>query len=183
MTRFERTQGPTLGAEHPVDLAMLSLDDLAYLPASALEELYPRCRTPRLGDLEGPMRGLFLAFSFEPESFRKPLAAIARSSLFPWQGKTFQGASGGEGEGVNLLFSSRNPTHYFYFYTRLRTSRVGEFSVVELDYDHPKNPRFFRGVRDELRQLNEQVFLGRWYINLVGRELLIGFFGMERRPN
>jgi hypothetical protein len=38
-------------------------------------------------------------------------------------------------------------------------------------------------MRDELRQLNERVYLGRWYMRLFGRELFVGFFGLERRPN
>jgi hypothetical protein len=170
-------------SDDPIDLAVLGLDDLAYLPAAELDALYARGKNPRISDLEGPTRGIFLATPRDPERLLKLLARVRRSRLALWRGKTFAGVRGGEGEGYNRLLSDARPWIVCPFYTRVITSRVGAFQAIELDYNHPKNPRVFRGMRDELRQLNERVYLGRWYMRVLGRELFVGFFGLERRPN
>ena len=61
-------------------------------------------------------------------------------------------------------------------------SRVDGRDAVILDYDVVRNPWFLRGVRDELREVSDGVFMG-WSATRLGRQPLttLGWFAVNTK--
>jgi len=52
---------------------------------------------------------------------------------------------------------------------------------ITIDYNRPVNyPRFLRRVRDEVRQVAEGLYLGRFCIEWVGKRWFIAWFALQR---
>jgi hypothetical protein len=160
----------------PLD-APRDVDALLDLDAGALRRLYEGARVPRLSAVAGDLRGRMLAFP----ALAGPLAAVpralARSSRFPWRGKSFTPAGEDRGEGVNRVISDR--LRLFRFATFIGRSRAGDFDAVQLDYDNPGNPFFIRPIKDEIRELRPGLYLGQAYLAIGGAERLVLYFGLE----
>ncbi len=157
-----------------------TLDDLARLGPSDLAPLYRRAKTPRVEDLEGPLRGRMLAI---PSAHALPLLpailrGYAASGLFPWQGKTFRTLGEGRGEGLNRVLGNR--FSWFRFATSVGKSRAGDFDAVHLDYDKPENPYFIRIIKDEVREVAPGLWLGLAYVRLFGSYRLWLYFGLAK---
>src|SRR5438105_2000298 len=81
-----------------------TLDDLAQLDPDELMAMYRNARTPKLADLDGKLSGRMLAVPrIQKPAVKKWLETFSRSSLFPWQGKTFMHETSGHGHGGNRL--------------------------------------------------------------------------------
>jgi hypothetical protein len=154
-----------------------TLEELLDLPADRLRALYEGARVPPLADLEGDLRGRMLAVPSLPGVAAKVTATLARSDLFPWRGKSFQG-QGEQGEGVNRVIADR--LRVFRFTTTIGKSRAGDFDAVQLDYDRPGNPFFIRAIKDEVRELRPGLYLGQAYVVAGGKETLGLYFGLAR---
>ncbi len=158
-----------------------TLDDLAYLEAPALADLYRRAGVPEPADLIGDLRGRMLAV---PGSESVPFLfdALRRFSalpVFPWRGKSFLPGEGADrAEGVNRVISDR--FRIYPFAACIRPSRAGAFDAVELDYDRPENPFFIRAIRDEVREVGPGLWLGQAYVRVLGRDRLVLYFGLAR---
>lgn len=156
------------------------LDDLLDLEADDLSRLYVAARVPRLGTVSGDLRGRMLAIpSFGQSLVASACRGLARTSSFPWKGKTFTPLTESAGEGINRVFSDR--FRLFRFTTFVGPSRAGDFDAVQLDYDHPENPFFIRAIKDEIRELSPGLWLGQAYLN-VGRAPVLGlYFGLAEK--
>ena len=155
-----------------------ALDDLLELDSEELAELYRNASTPTIAELDGDYRGRMLAV---PPAGRA-LQALSRQwagsdYFFVWQGKSFQPLADEVGRGVNRLLVDR--LHRYPFLTRVKPSAFGEFDAVELDYDLPENPFFIRAIRDEIRRLDDGLYLGQAYVRLGGSEQLVLYFGLQ----
>lgn len=156
-----------------------ALDALLDLDARALLALYRGARVPRLGDVEGDLRGRMLAVP----ALRGPVAAAIRafagSDVFPWRGKSFRPFDDRRGEGINRVVSDR--LRLYPFETSIGPSRAGDFDAVQLDYDLPQNPFFIRPIKDEIRELSAGLYLGQAHLRVGAGARLVLYFGLERR--
>jgi hypothetical protein len=139
----------------------LDLDALAQLDARELGELYAQGRVPEsVSALDGHPRGRLLAARrLDRGPAFAALRAFARLANFPWEGKSFTSRGATEGRGVNrVVLGGRHGL--FPFETRVEASGVDGRPAVVLDYDLPDNPRFIRAIHDEIRLIEEGLYLG-----------------------
>jgi hypothetical protein len=130
-------------------LATLTLDDLAGLSNPELTALYALATTPRIADLHGPLNGLVLGPQVDPQKVNQL-----------WKGKIFNPLGPDRGVGINRIYSAGEPAPEYEFIFSVQPSLHGDGDVVVLDYDLPVNPSQVRAVLDELKQLNDHLFLG-----------------------
>jgi hypothetical protein len=156
------------------------LDGLLRADAATLRRLYAGARTPRVADLTGDLRGRMLALVAAPRWLFWWASLWARTSVFPWLGKSFRAdsAEAERGSGINRVFNDK--TRWFRFETFVAPSRAGDFGAVQLDYDNADNPFFIRAIKDEVRELRPGLFLGQAYVKTRRREILVLYFGLEK---
>lgn len=158
-----------------------SLAELSLLESAALETLFGAAEPLSLDSLQGHPRGRVLAI---PGWDRGPVAALLRglhaSRGWPWEGKSFALRPGAaEGTGINRVFL---PTHrgLFPFRTYATSSVVDGKPCFAIDYDVPENPRRARDVYDEVRKVDDQLYLGRGMRRRPGREpRLVLWFALD----
>ena len=174
-----RGNGQTQPAKHDL---LRSLDDLALLSSKELRRVFAGARVPSsLAALDGDLTGRMLAArGLRQGRVFRALAMIAKSSRFPWAGKTFTSdvagsAAGGTAQTTNAergkghnrvrLVGTR---HAVPFTTRFGTSTVDGRPCVVLDYDFP--------LHDELREVSPGLFLGPACL----RRTVVVWFGLQR---
>ena len=158
---------------------VLTLEDLARLEPDELMALYREARTPSLEELDGKLTGRMLAVPrLQKAQVSALVANFARSSVFPWQGKTFQHETATHGHGVNRLLGER--VTWFRFHTFIGPSHAGDFDAVHLDYSHDGNPPVVRKVKDEVREVAPGLYLGLAYLSMRDGEHLGCFFGIAK---
>ncbi|MCA9628416.1 MAG: hypothetical protein KC766_12150 [Myxococcales bacterium] len=154
----------------------LTADDLARLGVDELRALYEAGELFDLKCLEGAPRGrmLTLAGGLGKPTARRMLARLAKAGLFPWRGKSFSTHSDDaqRGGGVNrlLLLGDRFP-----FDTFVEASAIDGKPCIRLDYDKPENPFFIRVIRDELREVAKDLYLGPAMFDGKRPELVLWF--------
>lgn len=157
-TESTRTIRTETANEWPLE-APRTLDELARLDGDALDGLYRGGRMFDLRALNGEPTGRMLALvgALGRPGPRKRLAALARREHFPWYGKSFQAGSATVGEGINRVVLLGD---MYRFDTRIEPSAIDGEPCIFLDYDLPENPFFIRAIRDELRQVGPDLYLG-----------------------
>jgi hypothetical protein len=169
-----------LAASPTTAVAPTHLDELLRADAGTLGRLYAGARTPKVADLTGDLRGRMLALVAAPRWLFWWASLWARTSVFPWLGKSFraEGTEPWRGTGINRVFTDK--TRWFRFDTFIAPSRAGDFDAFQLDYDNPDNPFFIRAIKDEVRELRPGLFLGQAYLKTKRRQILVLYFGLER---
>ncbi|MDC0667593.1 hypothetical protein [Nannocystis radixulma] len=141
---------------------ILSLDRLAALSSDALRGLYARGSVPDdLTALAGRPNGRMLAVrGLEHGPAGRLLRTLARSPKFPWDGKSFFADSPDEGRGINRVNLVVRRFEWFPFATRVEPSVLDGQPCVYLDYEQPGNPWFIARIRDEIREVAPDLYLG-----------------------
>lgn len=141
--------------------APTTLDDLAALRSDDLEALYRAGAVPRdLDKLSGRAEGRLLAIrGVERTPLFHLVARVARSRRFPWTGKSF-----GTGGGVNRIELPVAGFKVAPFTTRVEASVVDDKPCVLLDYGG-----LAAGMRDEIREVAEHLYLGPAMLKTGGR--------------
>jgi len=162
------------------EVAPTHLDELLRADATTLGRLYAGAKTPRVADLTGDLRGRMLALVAAPRWLFWWASLWARTSFFPWLGKSFraEGTDPGRGTGINRVFTDK--IRWFRFDTFIAPSRAGNFEAFQLDYDNRDNPFFIRAIKDEVRELRPGLFLGQAYLKTKRGEILVLYFGLEK---
>ena len=154
---------PARAANHaPTTERILSLDRLAALSSDALSGLYARGGVPDdLTVLAGRPKGRMLAVrGGERGPVGRFLRTIAHHPAFPWDGKSFFAVRPDEGRGINRVQLASRRFEWFPFVTRVEPSVLDGQPCVHLDYAQPGNPWFIARIRDELREVAPDLFLG-----------------------
>lgn len=157
-------------------LPCLGADDLSRLSLSELRALYEGGRLFDLERLEGAPKGrmLTLAGGLGKPTPRRVLARLAKGALFPWRGKSFStlDRDSQRGAGINrvILLGERFP-----FDTFVEASAIDGKPCIRLDYDKPENPFFIRVIRDELREVAQDLYLGPAMFDGKRPELVLWF--------
>jgi hypothetical protein len=157
-----------------------SLDGLALLDSPALEALFASAHPFPAEGLQGHPRGRVLAI---PGGDRGLAASVLRvlhkSPLWPWEGKSFRGGAEGQGAGINRV-SMPLRIGLFPFRTYATASVVDGKPCFAIDYDVPENPRVARAIYDEVRKVDEGLYLGRGMRRRPGREpRLVLWFALD----
>lgn len=141
---------------------ILSLDRLAALSSDALGGLYARGSVPDdLTALAGRPKGRMLAVrGLEHGAVGRTLRKLAGHPRFPWDGKSFFADTAARGRGVNRIDLVLRRFEWFPFVTRVEPSVLDDQPCVYLDYDAPGNPWPVRRIRDELREVAPDLYLG-----------------------
>lgn len=162
--------------------ALHTLDSLAEMPSSMLEELYRSAPVPEnLAKLAGRPQGRMLAVACtEGTLVFSALKTLSAMSVFPWEGKSFQYEQGGKGSGVNrvrLLFGSFD---WFPFATRIAPSAIDGKACVFLDYAQPENPALIARIHDEIREISPGLWLGPAMLRReAGSPVLVLWFAVD----
>lgn len=156
-----------------------ALDELLALDHAALVPLYEAATVPAIRALDGDLRGRMLAVPALPAAVTAAPRAWARTSTFPWRGKSFAATADDRGTGINRVASDR--LRLFRFTTFVGPSRHDGAPAVQLDYDHADNPSFIRAIEDELRALTPELFLGQAWLRLGARRHFVLWFALQRR--
>ena len=149
----------------------LTLNDLAAMTLQELDALYLLARTPRISDMNGPTDGLPLAGK----------TAASAIPFMPWKGKSFKPLNAVEGVGTNRIQATPVAPEVteFNFKFTLGDPIDGDDAVIVLDYNHVGNAPPFRIIRDDIKRVNQSLYLGRMYqTTLQGFEFLL-FFGLQ----
>lgn len=152
-----------------------TLDDLTHMRFDELAALYAAGTTPTLEALEGSPEGRMLTLRGPGGRgpLRRAVAAIAASNLFPWGGKDFFA-----GGGINRIrLAGRR--RWYPFVTRVEPSVVDGRPCVALDYDQPENPGLIRRIRDELREVGPNLYMGPALLGVAGRQIPVLWFAIR----
>lgn len=154
---------------------MLTADDLVDKSRSELDELFLGGDTPEEGALDGETRGRVLAG-------RGPLRAetvreAVNTPLTPWKGKHIE-----RGLGANRFGYGPLERQGFEFETRIAVSLSpeDEDDVLVFDYDQPENPQGVRRIRDDLKEIDDGLFLGTSNAKFGGGYSFVIYFALER---
>jgi hypothetical protein len=155
-----------------------SLDDLVGAHPDALEKIYRGGRPADPLELGEAPRGRVLALDAGPDLFlltRPLLRAIARSKVFPWQGKVFDH---GGNAGQNVFFGR----HVLRFRADRGPSGIDGEPTLRLFYDSAAfgNPWPVRSITDELRRVGPRLAIGPAFVTLGSRSHRFLWWGLER---
>jgi len=126
-----------------------------------LHPLFKEGKTPLFKEIEGDTTGAFLAWNPKTSWLMKFLTMIGFDNPFArWLGKRFITTFNGErtGKGVNL-YKNRILSCRFQFDTSIEKALLDTNSCLVLDYAAFPSPMF--GTRDELRKIEDGIFLGQ----------------------
>lgn len=155
------------------------LDGLLDLSHHELAALYERATVPSLSTVRGDLRGRMLAVPALPDFITRWPRRWARTSTFPWRGKSFTPGSDAAGEGINRVVRDR--WKLYRFTTRVSPSRHDGRPSIELDYDNPGNPFFIRPIEDEIRELAPGLYLGQAWLRTRSGKHFVLWFGLSER--
>lgn len=137
-------------------------DKLVAKSFKELDALFAALPSPTSLEVDGNYWGKLLVtrgLSLAPFFIRRPLIWLLEKMLFlNWKGKSFSAD-----KGINLFKEYENPKKALPFKVGIELSRDGSGQVVKLNYDIDKNPKKFRKISGEARQLNESEWLARMY--------------------
>jgi len=155
-----------------------SVDDLSRLSWKTVLRLFHAAPPPKLEDLEGEYRAVIL-----PVGVFAPLAAFFTHTFFGpgrWQGKAFKPHGQNHGEGYNLF--GNEPLHRTRrFRTCIGPSRFDGRPSFCLDY-RPYNRFLVHSMKDEIRQLNSELFVGLGTMSAGGGALNPAPFAVFGKP-
>ncbi len=160
----------------------LTLEELSTRTLDELRALYTSGGVPTsLHALDGSPRCRVLAIratgSGRAAAF---LRRVVTTSWFPWAGKRFDASDEAAGSGINRV-RLMGQHQWFPFATRIEPSVLDARPCILLDYDDPRNPRFIRGIRDELREVADGLFLGPAMLQRRRGATLVLFFACDTR--
>lgn len=148
----------------------MELKDLLPLSGSELDDLYREAGTPDVDFMDGDFEGLLVEGQLPGIGVRIPLSWINRRWL-PWKGKAFRDPSATGGSGYNRFVVGKRPAGTWRFRTRIAPSQFGGNDACLVDYDIDGNAALMRRtIFDEMKQVEDGVYLGKGGIRVAGRE-------------
>jgi hypothetical protein len=156
------------------------LTTLAQQGGAELGRLYAAGRVaPTLAALDGHPRGRMLAIRhLESGPLGRALRAFSGAGAFPWGGKSFHALGTAEGEGINRVHLGGRH-QLFPFRTRIDASVVDGAPAVILDYDRADNPGFIRAIHDEVRLVDDGLWLGPAMWKTAAKPVHVLWFALD----
>jgi len=143
-----------------------------------LHKLFKQGKAPSFDEIEGDTLGSLLALNPKAVWWKKAAAGILFDSpLARWAGKRFVTPFDEEkkGKGINL-FRNRIFPRRFRIDTYVTKAQLDQNPCLTVAYPHFPSSMF--GIRDELRRIDEGVFLGQAHAKLIwGKQYSVqGYF-------
>jgi hypothetical protein len=160
------------------DLKDWTIDDLKALKQDRLMELYQTIPCPTMREMEGEFRG-YLLNTGKLWLIKKPLAHFGLNSLLnqgKWLGKGFTMISESEGHGYNSYERFGKTRHVFPMKTKIAKSVFDGKDDFELDYTAYHSGAGFINMIDEVRRVNDDLYLGIGMWGYFKRQRRIPFF-------
>jgi len=163
---------------HSLEEARTIIDTLGKYSFDDFHPLFKEGKVPLFEEIEGITFGSFLVLNPKTEWWRKfGLKIFFDNPLAHWTGKQFSTPFNEEkkGKGVNL-FHNRFLSQRFPIHTHINKSLFDQNLCLTVSY--PRFPSRMFGLIDELRKIDEGVFLGQGHHKpLWGKEYsLQGYF-------
>lgn len=130
-----------------------------------------------------------------PSNITESIGGLIAKFWLPWYGKTFYSKQQ-RGDNVlplymtslikfrygkdSILKKEKNVVHVFPFKTTIKKGLKDAISVLELNYDLPKNPLMIRKIVDELVNVGKDSFLGKAHIKEDNGFRTVAFFRLEK---
>ena len=155
-----------------------TVDDLKGLKQSQLLEMYHTLPCPSMQEMEGEFRGDLLdtgRFRF----IKDILGHFALNSSLnqgKWLGKGFMITSEGEGQGYNSYQRGGKIRHVYPMKTRIAKSILDGKDDFELDYTAYHSGAGFVNMIDEVRKVNDELYLGIGFWGYFKRQRRVPFF-------
>lgn len=167
--------------ETPREAAQSSpqLDELVTLDKTALDQLYAKGATPTIAEIQGITRGKVLAGTPALGLHSTLIRQIANLGWLPWKGKAFTPIDQASGKGKNRMAIWPLEHQLFAFETAIIPPLVGSKKVFSLNYDLPGNPWLIRQIRDDIRKIDDHLFLGTANFRWQGDYHFILYFALE----
>jgi hypothetical protein len=152
-------------------------DDIEKLSRKEKMQLFYAAKTPDFDSLNGEYQAKLLSGGILDK-----LSAYFTHHVFPtgklsfkteWIGKGFQCNGGNTGTGYNLFVertgTSINTRRIRKISTSMGPTKVGRGNKFSLQIDYSKsNSGLIHSMRDEIRQINEHLYIGTGYMGLGG---------------
>jgi hypothetical protein len=156
----------TLAKRHSFEDAQKVIAKLKEYSFDDLHKLFKEGKAPAFAEIEGDTLGSFLALKPKAGWWKKAALAITFDNpLARWTGKRFitPFAEDKTGKGVNL-FKNRIFPQRFGIETSIEKSLFDQKPCLVVIYPHFPSSLF--GLRDELRRIDDGVFLGQGHQKL-----------------
>jgi hypothetical protein len=137
-------------------------EDLKAMKQDQLMQLYLTLPCPTMQEMEGEFKG-YLMDTGNFWIIKKPLAFLVLDyNIFyrKWLGKGFTNTSETEGHGYNSYRKSGKVIHVLPFKTCISRSIYDGKDVIELDYTVYGSPAGYVDMIDEVRKVNDELYLG-----------------------
>lgn len=154
------------------------IDELVNLSRRELDEVFLAGSTPTMREMEGLVDGNVLSGTLILNN--QWLKNFLNLGWFIWRGKVFESVSSSiRGRGINRF--RIGPFKFLRFHCDTMISRplVGSNDVFCLDYDQSGNPWYIRRIRDDIRKIDEGLFLGSANFMLLGKHRFVVYFILE----
>jgi|SRR5271157_963074 len=139
-----------------------TVKDLIILKQDQLMELFSKLPCPSIQEMQGEFRGNLLNTGhFWP--IKNICGHFALNSYFSkgkWLGKGFENISGTEGRGYNFYYRFGKVNHVYPMKTYIAKSIYDGKDEFELDYTVYNSMAGFVNMVDEVRKVNDNLYLG-----------------------
>ena len=172
-----KADGRTMRQILGVDPETATYDDIEKLPRSEKMQLFHAARVPKFEDINGEYRARLLS-----GGVLGPASAWFTHHIFPtgkptfkteWVGKGFQSLGDDTGQGYNIFVertgASTNTRRLRQIRTAMTPTKIGKGGkpVFQIDYSR-FNPDLIHSMRDEIREVNANLYIGAGYMALGG---------------
>ncbi len=173
-----KPDGRTMAGILGVEPAVAVFDDVEKLSRKDKMQLFYAAETPEMTALNGEYEAKLLS-----GGVLGPSSALFTHHVFPtgritlgtiWAGKAFMANGGPTGKGYNI-FQQKKPDGTFRtlrtrpMKTSLAVSKVGKDGKLSFQVDYrTDNTGMIHSMRDEIRRVNDTLFIGAGYMALGG---------------
>ena len=153
------------------------MDDLVKLNRRELDDIFLSAQTPTMDELSGVADGSVLAGLLALNN--RYVRRFLNLGWLGWRGKVFQTVGGNEGTGINRFKIGPFKFLRYRCETQITSPLVGPNDVFCLNYDLPGNPWYIRRIRDDIKKIDEGLFLGTANFRSSGEHGFLVYFGLK----
>ena len=153
------------------------MNDLVKINRRGLDEIFLSAQTPTMDELNGMVDGSVLAGRFALNI--RLVRMILNLGWLPWRGKIFETDGGSEGKGINRFKVGPLKFLRYRCETRITGPLLEGTDVFCLNYDLSGNPWFIRRLRDDIRKIEDGLFLGTASFRMFGKHRFTIYFLLQ----
>lgn len=142
-----------------------------------LDRIFLDGKTPTMAEMVGLVDGRVGSVLLLPDF--AILKQFINLGWFPWRGKRFDEVTASESKGINRFRIGPIKFLRYHCETFISPPLVGTNEVYRLNYDLPGNPGVIRRIRDDIKKVDEGVFLGSANIHWRGTHHFVAYFILQ----